>query len=398
MTAPLTGIRVLDLSRVLAGPWATQMLADYGAEVIKIERPGRGDDTRHWGLPGREHVHGAGYFLATNRGKHSVAIDFAQPEGAALVQALACDSDIVVENFLPGDLARYGLDYGALSALNPRLIYCSITGFGQDGPLARRPGYDAAIQAMGGLMSVTGDADGAPQKAGIAVVDLMTGVYAVAAILAALHARTRDGVGQHLDLALFDTQVAMLSSLCSDYQLHGVVPKRHGSAHPNIVPYQAFDAADAPLYVAVGNDVQFRRLAAVLAIDSLADDARFATNSARVANRAALVPLLAARFATRSRDAWLAALAHADVPAAPVNDLAEVFAEPQLAARGLRFTLPRAAGDVPMIAHPARFSATPPVYAMPPPHLGEHTDAVLRDRAGADAAQLAAWRAAGVIA
>jgi crotonobetainyl-CoA:carnitine CoA-transferase CaiB-like acyl-CoA transferase len=402
----LDGVRILDLSRVLAGPWCTQLLADHGADVIKVEQPGRGDDTRGWGPPwlrdtgGRETGESA-YFLAANRNKRSIAIDLASAEGQILVRELAGRADVLVENFKVGALARFGLDYPALAAVHPRLVYCSITGYGQDGPDAGEPGYDALMQARGGLMSVTGHPDGepggGPMKTGIAVVDLMCGMYAATAILAALRHRDATGRGQHLDVPLLDTGVAWLSHLCMNYLLGNEVPERHGSAHASIVPYQAFSTADGQLMLAVGNDGQFRRFVAVLGEPAWADDPRFATNASRVLARAELVPMIAARLATRATADWLAALREAQVPAAPIQTLAEVFADPQLVHRGLQTSMPHPlAGELPIVAHPVRLSATPASYRRSPPLLGEHTDEVLAEL-GIDALRIAELRALGVV-
>jgi crotonobetainyl-CoA:carnitine CoA-transferase CaiB-like acyl-CoA transferase len=402
----LDGVRVLDLTRVLAGPWCTQLLADYGAEVIKVERPGRGDDTRGWGPPwlrdreGRNTTESA-YFLAANRNKRSIAVNLASAEGQAIVCELAKRADVLVENFKVGALARYGLDYAALAAIHPGLVYCSITGYGQDGPDAGAPGYDALIQARCGLMSITGHPDGepggGPMKTGIAVVDLMCGMYAATAILAALRHRDATGQGQHLDVSLLDTGVAWLSHLCMNYLLSGEVPARYGNAHVSIVPYQAFATADGQLLLAVGNDSQFRRFAAVIGAPQWGDDPRFATNAARVAARAELVPLIAARLSTRATADWLRAFRAAQVPAAPIQSIAEVFADPQVVHRGLRTSMPHPlCGELPMVAHPVRWSATPASYRQPPPRLGEHTDEVLAEL-GFDAPQIAELRTRGVV-
>ncbi|HSO05934.1 MAG TPA: CaiB/BaiF CoA-transferase family protein [Pelomicrobium sp.] len=403
MTAPLSHLRVLDLSRVLAGPWASQLLADLGAEVIKIEKPGSGDDTRGWGPPFLKDAAGndtdrAAYFLATNRGKRSVTLDIAQPEGARLARELARSCDVVLENFKVGGLKRYGLDYAALREVNPRLVYCSITGFGQDGPLKDRAGYDFMIQAMGGLMSITGTSDGEPMKVGVAIADLFTGMYATVAILAALAHRDRTGEGQHVDLALLDCQVAMLANQATNYLAGGMVPGRLGNAHPNIVPYQVFATADGNIVLAVGNDRQFARFCEIAGRSDLAADARFATNAGRVRHRAELVPLVAQLLAMRTTDEWIAALEPAGVPCGPVNTLDRVFAEGQVRHRGLEVELPDAeAGRVPGVANPIRFSATPIEYGTPPPRLGEHTDQVLGDLLKLQPDELAALRAGGVI-
>lgn len=400
----LDGIRVLDLSRVLAGPTAGQILADLGADVVKIERPGRGDDTRQWGPPWLRDAAGAetaesAYYLGANRGKRSVAVDLAQAEGAHLVADLAGHADIVLENFRVGGLARYGLDYASLAAQHPRLIYCSITGFGQTGPYAERPGYDSMIQAMGGLMSITGPADGEPQKVGVAIADVMSGLYAAIAVLAALHHRERSGEGQHIDLALLDVQVAGLANQAMNYLVGGDVPGRLGNAHPNIVPYQTFAASDGYFMLAVGNDGQFRRLCTELGLDELAGDERFVTNAARVQNRDVLVARLAGVLATGTRADWLRRLEAAGVPCGPVNTVDEVFADAQVRARGLVADADHPlAGTVPLVASPLRLSGSPVAQPGAPPLLGQHTDEVLRDILGLDAATRERLRADGVIA
>ncbi|WP_088329716.1 CaiB/BaiF CoA-transferase family protein [Lacimicrobium sp. SS2-24] len=387
MAGPLAGIKVLDLSRILAGPWATQVLADYGACVWKIERPGCGDDTRHWGPPylkdenGRETAESA-YYLAANRGKQSVTVDITTEAGQQVIRELAVRADVLVENYKVGGLRKYGLDYASLKQLNPRLVYCSITGFGQDGPLASRPGYDAMIQAMGGLMSITGEPDtlpgGGPQKAGVAVADLMTGMYAVSAVLAALYEREKSGQGQHIDLALLDTQVAWLANQASNYLVGGDVPQRMGTAHPNIVPYQSLRVKDGYILLAVGNDRQFQRCCDVLGDPELAFDDRFSTNARRVQHRLALIPLLEALFVRQTLDYWLTALSGASVPCGPINTLDRVFAEPQIRHREMQFDLPHpSAGKVPMVANPVKFSRTKVAYQQAPPVLGEHTEQVL---------------------
>ncbi|MGE8657416.1 MAG: CaiB/BaiF CoA transferase family protein [Achromobacter sp.] len=398
--APLTGIRVLDLTRVLAGPWCTQNLADLGAEVIKIERPGAGDDTRAWGPPYLKDAAGndtteAAYYLSANRNKFSVALDIASPRGAELVRALALQSDILVENFKVGGLAKYGLDYASLKEVNPRLIYCSITGFGQTGPYASRPGYDFMIQGMGGLMSITGERDdlpgGGPQKAGVAVADLMTGMYSTVGILAALHERSVSGLGQHIDMALLDCQVAMLANQNLNYMTSGNAPRRAGNAHQNLVPYQVFAASDGHLIVAVGNDSQFRNYCGAIGLPELSADPRFSTNPQRVKNREALVPLLAERMASGARDHWLAALEAVGVPAGPINTLDQVYEDPQVLARGMKRELPHpTAGTVPMAASPLKFSGSPVQYRRPPPMLGEHTAQVLSEKLGLSAAEIQA--------
>jgi crotonobetainyl-CoA:carnitine CoA-transferase CaiB-like acyl-CoA transferase len=344
MDKPLAGLKVVELARILAGPWAGQLLADLGAEVVKVERPGAGDDTRGWGPPFAPDG-SAAYFHGCNRGKVSVAIDLESAEGQEQVRALARDADVLIENFKVGGLAKYGLDYPALSAINPRLIYCSITGFGQDGPYANRPGYDFMIQGMGGIMDLTGDPDGEPQKCGVAFADIFTGVYASTAILAALRGREATGIGCHIDMALLDVQVAVLANQAMNHLIGREVPRRLGNAHPNIAPYQVFAVADGHVIVAVGNDGQFRRLLALL---GLAEDPRFATNADRVGNRAALDVLLSPAIALRRRDEFLAALAAAGIPGGPINDVAQVFADPQVIARGMRID----PGGVPGVASP----------------------------------------------
>jgi crotonobetainyl-CoA:carnitine CoA-transferase CaiB-like acyl-CoA transferase len=336
MDKPLAGIKVVELARILAGPWAGQLLADLGAEVVKVERPGSGDDTRGWGPPFVEGEGSAAYFHGCNRGKSSLAVDLETPEGQKRVKALAAEADILIENFKVGGLARFGLDYAALSALNPRLIYCSITGFGQDGPYAPRAGYDFMIQGMGGIMSLTGAPEGEPQKIGVAYADIFTGLYSAAAMLAALNGRAATGKGCHIDMALLDTQVAVLANQAMNYLVSGDTPRRMGNVHPNIAPYQIFAAADAHLIVAVGNDGQFRTLCELIGLPELAGDGRFAANAGRVREREALTAALAPALARRGRDEWLAAFAAAGVPAGPINDVADVFADPQVIARGLR--------------------------------------------------------------
>ncbi len=383
----LSGLKVLDLSRVLAGPWASQILADLGAEVIKIERPGAGDDTRGWGPPFMRDADGnvtgeSAYFLSTNRGKKSVCIDMKSAEGQAALRELAIESDVLIENFKVGDAARFGLDFASLAELNPGLVYCSITGFGQTGPLKDRPGYDFLVQALGGLMSVTGQPDGAegagPQKVGVALTDIMTGLYATIGIQAALAERARSGLGQHVDLALLDVTAATLANQASNYLVGGMNPTRLGNAHPNIVPYQSFVVADGHLIVAVGNDGQFQRFADVLGLPELADDARFATNAARVENRDALVPLLQKVMLERTRDDWLALLEQGGVPAGPINTVADVFAEPQIQSRGMQVNVPHPLNPgLQLVGNPIRLSRTPVAYNAAPPMLGEHTDAVL---------------------
>ena len=395
MTSPhsLSGIRVLDLSRVLAGPWCTQTLADLGADVIKIERPQTGDDTRTWGPPFLKDAQGndtpeAAYYLGTNRNKRSVTCDIAQPAGQALIRELAVHCDVFVENFKVGDMARYGLDYASLKAINPRIVYCSITGFGQTGPYADRAGYDYAIQGMGGLMSVTGERDdlgGGPQKVGVAVADLMTGMYATVGILAALRHAEKTGEGQQVDMALLDTQVAMLANLGANYLVSGAVPGRMGNAHQNIVPYQVFEVAPAPdgskdhVIIAVGNDSQFVKYCQVAGVPELGLNPLFALNRDRVTNRAQLVPILEALMRTRSKPDWLAALEAAKVPCGAINNLAEVFADPHIQSRDMvtHWQHPHQS-DLRLVSSPIKLSATPVRRDLPPPLLGQHTDAVLR--------------------
>ena len=407
MSGPLSGLRVLELSRILAGPWAGQLLADYGAEVIKIERPGTGDDTRSWGPPfltdeaGRETSESA-YFLSTNRGKRSVAIDIARPEGQALVRRLALNSDVLIENFKVGGLKKYGLDYASLAADHPSLVYCSITGFGQDGPYAEHAGYDAAIQAMGGLMSITGGADnlpgGGPQKVGVAVADLMCGLYAVTAIQAALLHRQTSGRGQHIDLSLLDTQVAWLANQASNYLIGGQVPGRQGTGHPNIVPYQVFATANGHVMLAVGNDAQFTRFASIADRPEWAEQPDFATNRARVENRERLLPLIEAVMRQRDTDDWVAACRSAGVPASPINNLERVFADPQVQHRRMVRHIKHPLKDqLPSVANPVRFSATPVDYVQPPPLLGADTQAVLTERLGLDEAEITGLARLGVI-
>jgi len=394
MTLPraLDGVRVLDLSRVLAGPWATQMLADLGAEVIKIERPGVGDDTRAWGPPFTTSTDGsqgdAAYFLCANRGKKSVELDIASPEGAETIRRLATTSDVLVENFKVGGLRKYGLDYASLAEINPRLVYCSITGFGQTGPRAEQAGYDYMIQAMGGLMSITGQPDGAPgaepMKVGVAVVDLATGLYASNAILAALlHARAT-GQGQHIDIALFDVQAAMLANQATNWFVSGVAPIRMGNAHPNLVPYQPFPCSDGSVVIAVGNDGQFRTLCDVLKAGATATDARYATNAGRIENRTGLVAAISAITSDWTMAGLMEVLEAAGVPCGPINTVEQVFAEAQAVHRGLEVEQSRDDLDAPVrtVANPIRMSATPVRYDAPPPALGEATGSVLSSLRG----------------
>lgn len=365
MDKPLTGIKVVELARILAGPWAGQLLADLGAEVVKVERPGAGDDTRGWGPPFAEDG-AAAYFHGCNRGKSSVAIDLESAEGQEQVRALVADADILIENFKVGGLAKYGLDYASLSALNPRLIYCSITGFGQDGPYAGRAGYDFMIQGMGGIMDLTGDPDGEPQKIGVAFADIFTGVYASNAILAALHGREATGKGCHIDMALLDTQVAVLANQAMNYLMSGDVPRRLGNAHPNIAPYQTFAVADGHVIVAVGNRGQFEKLCTILGVAGLLEDTRFTTNADRVKHREALSAALSPALALRQRDELLTALASAGVPAGPINDVGQVFADRQVIARGMRIDL----DGVPGVASPIVIDGKRQVAGTPSPALG----------------------------
>ncbi|MCS0495809.1 CoA transferase [Ancylobacter sp. MQZ15Z-1] len=399
----LTGIRVLDLSRVLAGPWATQVLGDLGAEVIKIERPGAGDDTRGWGPPwlkdgeGRETGESA-YFLAANRNKRSVSVDMAHPDGQALIRRLAQASDVVIENFKVGGLARYGLDHESLAALNPRLVYCSITGFGQDGPEAGRAGYDFMIQGMSGLMSVTGSPDAEPQKIGVALVDVLTGLNAAIAILAALQQRHGTGHGQRIDVALFDVAMASLANQALNYLVGGTSPRRLGNAHPNIVPYQAFETADGHLILAVGNDAQFARFCRLADFGDLAADPRFLTNAGRVAHRAELLPAVGAALKRQTTAEWLAMLDAAGIPAGPINTIAQAFAEPQALARGLALELPHVLGGIaPGVRSPLRLSDSPPGAPLAPPTLGQHTDEVLARILGVPQAERDRLRREGII-
>ncbi|KDB51701.1 L-carnitine dehydratase/bile acid-inducible protein F [Sphaerotilus natans subsp. natans DSM 6575] len=387
----LGGLRVLDLTRVLAGPWCTQALADLGADVIKIERPGAGDDTRHWGPPYAKDATGqdtreAAYFLAVNRNKRSVTLDIASPEGQALIRQLVPQCDVLVENYKVGDMARYGLDYDSLRQIHPGLVYCSITGFGQTGPYAPRPGYDFIVQGMGGFMSVTGERDGmpggGPQKAGVAIADLATGAHAAIAILAALRHRDRTGQGQYLDISLLDVQVSLMANMASNYLATERAPARWGNAHPNIVPYQVFKAADGWVIVACGNDHQFGKLVDAGGRRELASDPRFATNPARVRHREELVAQLEPMMLERTRDAWIAVLEEVGVPCGPINDLADVFADPQVIARAMRLDLPHpTAGQVSVAASALKLSVTPVSYRSAPPLLGQHTDEVLKELA-----------------
>jgi crotonobetainyl-CoA:carnitine CoA-transferase CaiB-like acyl-CoA transferase len=407
MAGPLSHIKVLDLSRVLAAPWTGQNLGDLGAEVIKVERPQKGDDSRAFGPPWLKDADGkdtteSAYFLAANRGKKSIAVDLSKPAGQDVVRRLATRCDVLLENYKFGDLARYGLGYDDLKTIHPRLIYCSVTGFGHTGPYRERPGYDFMIQGMGGLMSITGERDalpgGGPQRVGVPIVDIMTGMYASIAVCAALAHREKSGIGQHLDLALLDTQVAFLANQAMNYLASGEVPGRLGNSHPNIVPYQTFNTRDGAIILACGNDNLFSRFCEVAGCQHLAQDPLFATNGKRVENRAGLVPLLVEIFMKRTTHEWVEALETAGVPNGPINDIQQVFEEPQVIARGMKVELEHPlAGKVPLVASPMRFSATPLEFKAPPPTLGQHTDEVLRgvlDMSDADIAQL---RGAGIV-
>jgi crotonobetainyl-CoA:carnitine CoA-transferase CaiB-like acyl-CoA transferase len=405
MTAPLEGLRVLDLTRILAGPTCTQLLADLGAEVIKIERPGEGDDTRKWGPPFIKDKQGrdtdiSAYFASSNRNKLSVSIDMAQPEGQALIRKLAAQSDILVENFKVGGLKKYGLDYDSLKALHPGLLYCSITGFGQTGPYAPRAGYDYLAQGMGGIMSLTGEPEGEPIKVGIGIADIVCGLYAANALLAALHHREKTGEGQQIDLSLLDTQVAWLTYEATNYLNSGELPKRQGSEHPNIVPYRVMPCADGFFILAAGNDGQFQRFCAFAGCPELAEDPRFVTNSQRLANRRVLYDLLFEVTKQRSQAEWVEGLASVNVPCGPVNDLAQVFEDPQIIARGMKLEmeLPDSeSGSIKLVRNPIRYSATPLRCDSPPPHIGQHTREVLQRLGGLSEAQLAALKEKGVL-
>ncbi len=412
-TGALSHLKVLDLSRVLAGPWCTQMLADLGADVVKVERPGAGDDTRHWGPPflqdarGHDTAH-ASYFTACNRNKRSITIDIAQAEGQALIRQMALQSDILVENFKVGGLAHYGLDYASLKALNPKLIYCSITGFGQTGPYAERAGYDLMVQAMSGMMSITGQPDGAPgagpQRAGVAITDVFTGIYACSAILAAVEMRHRTGQGQHIDMALLDVGMAILANQAAGFLNTGQVPQRTGNAHPSLVPYQDLPTLDGAMLLAVGNDGQFARFSAVAGHPEWAQDPRFGTNAERVAHRTALIPMISEVTRTRTTAEWIALLEHRAVPCGPINTLDEAFADAQVQARGLvqkqhlapAITAQTAIESIATVASPLRLADAPVQLRHAPPALGEHTEQVLAEL-GLDAAAIAALRAAKVV-
>lgn len=402
-TAALQGIRVLDLTRILAGPLATQTLADLGAEVIKVERPSTGDDTRSWGPPFLKDASGrdtgdSTYFAACNRGKKSVTIDLSRPAGQALVRALAGHCDVVVENYKVGDLARFGLDFAVLHRAHPSLVYCSITGYGQSGPYAVRPGYDPIAQALGGLMSVTGAPDGPPQRVGVAVVDVLTATHAVIAILAALRHRDATGAGQHIDLALLDVGVASMINVAQAYLSAGMVGTRHGNEHPSVVPSQSFQCQDGLVMLSAANDAQFGRLCEAVGLPELASDQRFRTNDARVRHRALLTELLGVRFAARPVSHWTEVLVAAGLPCGRINDIAQAFADPQVEARGSRIELEHPqVGALPLLASPLRLSASPVAYRLPPPLLGQHTEAVLAEVLGLPREKIAALREARVV-
>jgi crotonobetainyl-CoA:carnitine CoA-transferase CaiB-like acyl-CoA transferase len=401
----LEGVKVLDLSRVLAGPWSTQILADFGAEVFKVEQPGRGDDTRGWGPPflkladGSDDPKESAYYLCANRNKRSAAIDIASPDGAALIRRLAAKADVLVENFKVGGLAKYGLDYTSIAALNPRIVYCSITGFGQDGPYAHRGGYDFIAQGMGGLMSVTGEADGPPLKVGVAMADLATGNFAAISILAALRHAERTGEGQQIDISLLDTQIAMMANQASSYLVSGKVPGRLGNRHPTVVPYTTFDLADGVVIIAIGNDLQFRAFAAEMGAPELASDPRFATASARVVNRDAIEEIMRELVCREHRDALIARLEACAVPVGPVNTLEDVFADPFVEARRTVHRFVRGDGvEIPSVAYPGKLSATPADYRHQPPKMGEQTRELLSEWLGLGCEELDALEAAGVVA
>ncbi|MEN9783215.1 MAG: hypothetical protein RJA24_558 [Pseudomonadota bacterium] len=404
---PLAGLRVLDMSRILAGPWCGQVLADLGAEVIKVERPGKGDDTRAWGPPFLKDPDGkdtseSAYYLCANRGKQSVTLDIAKAEGQAIARELAQHADILLENYKVGDLKRYGLDYATLSALNPRLVYCSITGFGQDGPFKDRAGYDFMVQGMGGLMSITGERDdlpgGGPQKAGVAIADLMTGMYSTVAILAAIEERHTSGRGQHIDMALLDTQVAWLANQNTNYLIGGEVPIRMGNAHPNVVPYQTFPTKDGDVIIAIGNDSQFKKFCEAAGIPETGRDPRYASNALRIANRDTCIAAIAPAVKLKTTAEWIAVLEPLGVPCGPIHRLDDVFANPQIKHRGMQVDVPHPlSGEVPLVANPIKYSRTPLSYDTPPPLLSQHTDQVLQNLLGKSDAEIAALRAAGII-
>lgn len=400
-------LRVLDLTRVLAGPWCAQNLADLGAEVIKVERPGAGDDTRSWGPPYLRDEDGANtseaaYYLTANRGKLAITVDIATAEGQQIIRELAAQSDVVLENYKVGQLAKYGLDYASLKQIKPDLIYCSITGFGQEGPYAARAGYDFIVQGMGGFMSLTGERDdlpgGGPQKAGVAIADLMTGMYATIAVMAALSHRDRTGEGQYIDMALLDVQVAMLANMNMNYLTTGVAPQRWGNAHANIVPYQTFATSDGHIIVAAGNDSQYKKFVQIGGRPELADDARFSSNPARLQHREQLIPLLAEMVRLKTKQEWITLLEQAGVPCGPINRLNEVFDDPQVKARQMQISLPHpSAGSAPLVASPMKLSATPVSYRNAPPLLGQHTEQILSDLLHYDAERIAELRARKVV-
>ena len=396
----LSHLKILDLSRILAGPWTAQLLGDLGAEVIKVERPESGDDTRGWGPPylagtDKKHSPESAYYLSTNRNKRSITVDITTPEGQDIIRRLAQASDVLIENYKVGGLKAYGLDYESIQKVNPRLVYCSITGFGQTGPYAPRPGYDLLIQAMGGMMSITGDKAGAagagPQKVGVAVVDILTGLYAATGILAALAHRDRTGEGQHIDLALLDVEVACLANQGMNYLVSGIAPERLGNAHPNIVPYQDFETADGSMIIAVGNDSQFVRLCEAIGLEALAKEPRYATNRDRVANRDRLVREIAGHLKTRPAREWVSLIQAAGVPCGPINTIADVFKDPQVIARGMQRSMESlSANPVPLISNPLNLSVTPVRYRLPPPKLGEANAQILGERLGISTAELEA--------
>ncbi len=407
MSAPLSHIRVLDLSRVLAGPWAAQYLADMGADVIKIERPGEGDDTRGWGPPfarepSPEDPGLSAYFVCANRGKKSVTVDIAHPKGQALIRSIASQSDVLIENFKVGGLAKYGLDYASLKAVNPKLVYCSITGFGQTGPYAPRAGYDFLVQGMGGLMSVTGEPDGVPGggpvKVGVAISDQISGMNALAAILTALVKRERTGEGEHIDVALLDSTVSMLVNQASTYLVAGTVPQRMGNAHPTVVPYQAFRTSDGHIILAIGNDGQFQRFCAVAGLEGLATDERYRTNAARIINRETLIPQIVEAISRKTTAEWISLLEARAVPCGPINTIDQVFEDPQVQARGMRRVLQHErAGPLAVVANPVRMASHDTTAAKAPPLLGEDTDAVLKGVLGLSDDDIAALRAEKIV-
>ena len=404
MTGALSGIRVFDMSRVLAGPTCTQLLGDLGADVIKVERPGEGDDTRKWGPPFLKDAAGrdtgeSSYYLSANRAKRSLTLDFTKPEGRDLAFRLIAHCDVLIENYKVGTLAKHGLGYEPVHAEFPRLVYCSLTGFGQTGPYAPRPGYDFLAQAMGGIMSLQGEPEGEPMKGAVAMADLMTGMYSTVAILAALRHRDRTGQGQLIDMALFDTQVAWLGNQAQAYLVSGEIPPRLGNAHASVVPYQVFASADGHVVLAIGNDGQFKKFCAFAEAAGLATDPRFATNTARVRNRAALIPLLDAILAKKPSAHWIDGLEREGVPCSPINRLDQVFADPQVKARDMVVTMRHESSPapVPLLANPIKYSATPVEYRHAPPILGQHTDEILRELLGLDTGEIARLRKAGVV-